>query len=92
MLDMCDANRLDLLSFKTIFPEAAFLMNHSKLQIYKNTQKSVLLILYELFDIFSLKFLTHWVWVRQPGRRPQYLCNSTTINFFMHKRAIVDIH
>ncbi len=44
MLDICDANRLDLLSFKTIFPEAAFRMNHSKLQIYKN----------ELFDIFSL--------------------------------------
>ncbi len=53
MLDMCDANRLDLLSFKTIFPEAAFLMNHSKLQIYKN----------ELFDIFSLNPLGLPGWV-----------------------------
>ncbi len=31
MLDICDANRLDLLSFKTIFSEAAFPMNHSKI-------------------------------------------------------------
>ncbi len=67
MLDICDANRLDLLSFKIIFPEAAFLMNHSKLQIYNNTQKSVLLILYELFDIFSLNPLGLPGWVGQPG-------------------------